>query len=212
MKVYVFKRVLENGDSTTRVAADLKNLYNVDVDMSTLLDWIQKKKEQDMNAKPGINASPPRTKEEPKNLEQWETEQLATFLRDNTWAKPYRDVLLQFYTTLEDPPSDNPSLDFLDGLVRKESHKDLKSAVKTLKAKKEYVFNFVKAWKAHPKWKKIRAFKVNPESTIKKVNTLSRVQYGFRLDESARYKIEQYLKCPVMVSQSVLKDREEDRP
>jgi hypothetical protein len=148
----------------------------------------------------------------PKNLEQWETEQLATFLRDNTWAKPYRDMLLQFYTMLDDPPSDNPSLDFLDGLVRKESHEDLKSAVNTLKAKKEYVFNFVKAWKAHPKWKKIRAFKVNPESTMKKVNTLSRVQYGFRLDESARYKIEQYLKCPVMVSQSVLKDREEDRP
>jgi transcription elongation factor Elf1 len=63
VKVYVFKRVLETGDSTTRVAADLKNLHNVDVDTSTLLDWIQKKKEQDMNAKPGINASPPRTKE-----------------------------------------------------------------------------------------------------------------------------------------------------
>ena len=148
----------------------------------------------------------------PKKLEQWATEQLTTFLRDNPWAKPYRDTLLQFYAILEDPPSDNPSLDFLDKLVSKESHKDLKSAVNTLKAKKEYVFNFVKAWKAHPKWKKIRAFKVNPEPTLKKVNTLSRVQYGFRLDESARYKIEQNLICPVMISQSALKVKEGDIP
>nr|MDO8083732.1 hypothetical protein [Candidatus Sigynarchaeum springense]MDO8087067.1 hypothetical protein [Candidatus Sigynarchaeum springense]MDO8087256.1 hypothetical protein [Candidatus Sigynarchaeum springense]MDO8088281.1 hypothetical protein [Candidatus Sigynarchaeum springense]MDO8088421.1 hypothetical protein [Candidatus Sigynarchaeum springense] len=79
-------------------------------------------------------------------------------------------------------------------------------------AKKEYVFNFVKAWKAHPKWKSIRAFKVSPEPTMKKINAISRTQYGFRLDESARYKLEQHLKCPVMVSQSVLKDNGVDRP
>nr|MDO8088774.1 hypothetical protein [Candidatus Sigynarchaeum springense]MDO8117707.1 hypothetical protein [Candidatus Sigynarchaeota archaeon] len=63
VKIYVFKRVLENGDSTTRVAADLKTLHNVDVEVSTLLDWIQKKKEQDMSAKPDNNASILRTKE-----------------------------------------------------------------------------------------------------------------------------------------------------
>nr|MDO8087048.1 hypothetical protein [Candidatus Sigynarchaeum springense] len=148
----------------------------------------------------------------PVNLEQWETELLIPFLRDNTWARSYRDTLLQFYTMLDDPPSENPSLEFLDKLVCKESHKDLKSAVNTLKAKKEYVFNFVKAWKAHPKWKSIRAFKVSPEPTMKKINAISRTQYGFRLDESARYKLEQHLKCPVMVSQSVLKDNGVDRP
>jgi len=47
VKQYVFKRVLEKGDSSTRVAADLKDLHNVDVDMTTILDWIQKKKDQD---------------------------------------------------------------------------------------------------------------------------------------------------------------------
>nr|MDO8087047.1 hypothetical protein [Candidatus Sigynarchaeum springense] len=63
VKIYVFKRVLDNGDSTTRVAADLKTLHNVDADVSTLLDWIQKKKEQDMSANPGNNAKSQRTKE-----------------------------------------------------------------------------------------------------------------------------------------------------
>jgi len=148
----------------------------------------------------------------PENLEQWETELLIPFLQDNAWAKSCRDTLLQFYTMLNDPPSENPSLDFLDGLIRKETHKDLKSAVNTLKSKKEYVFNFVKAWKAHPKWKSIRAFKVSPEPTMKKINAIARVQYGFRLDESARYKLEQHLKCPVIISQSVLKDNGLDLP
>ena len=52
VKQYVFKRVLEKGDSATRVAADLKDLHNVSVDVTTVLDWIQKRKEQDMKAAP----------------------------------------------------------------------------------------------------------------------------------------------------------------
>jgi predicted nucleic-acid-binding Zn-ribbon protein len=47
VKLYVFKRVLEKGDSSTRVVSDLQDLHNIDVDVTTILDWIQDKKEQD---------------------------------------------------------------------------------------------------------------------------------------------------------------------
>ena len=50
VKRYVLKRFLEKGDSTTRVAVDLKDLHNVEVDVTTILDWIQKKREQDTKA------------------------------------------------------------------------------------------------------------------------------------------------------------------
>ena len=56
VKQYVFKRVLNKGDSATRVAGDLKDLHHVNVDVTTVLEWIQKKKEQDMK-------SPPESKE-----------------------------------------------------------------------------------------------------------------------------------------------------
>jgi hypothetical protein len=62
VKLYVFKRVLEKGDSSTRVAADLKELHNVDVDVTTILDWIQNKKGQDAKATSTTGGSPDTTK------------------------------------------------------------------------------------------------------------------------------------------------------
>jgi len=62
VKQYVFRRVLEKGDSSTRVAADLKDLHNVDVDVTTILDWIQKKKDQDTKAALEGKASPRKPK------------------------------------------------------------------------------------------------------------------------------------------------------
>ena len=143
----------------------------------------------------------------PVNMEEWEIEKVATFLKDNTWAEPYRTTLLQFYKLFEDSSCEDPSLDFLDAIVSKESCDELKSAVSTLKAKKEYIFNHVKALKKHPEWKRYPGFKLNPEPFMKRTNDLKRVQYGLRSDENGAYKLAQFLGCPVMQSQSVLNDK-----
>jgi hypothetical protein len=58
----------------------------------------------------------------------------------------------------------------------------------------------------HPEWKDHPGFKSNPEPYMKRVNDLSRAQYGLRSDENAAYKLAQFLGCPVMQSQSVLND------
>jgi hypothetical protein len=64
----------------------------------------------------------------------------------------------------------------------------------------------VKALKVHPKWKDTPMFKVNPEPTMNRINDLARTQYGLRSDGMASYKLEQYLKCPILISPAVLAD------
>jgi hypothetical protein len=142
----------------------------------------------------------------PKNMEKWEERDLRIFLKKNPWARPYRETIRRFYNLLDNPPSTTPSLDFLDTLLHEESHDMLKSAICTLKAKREQVFNFVKVLKVHPEWKKTPMFKMNPEPTMKRINDLARVQYGLRSDDMASYKLEQYLKCPILISPAVLAD------
>lgn len=143
----------------------------------------------------------------PRNLAEWEKSDLKSFLKENPWARPYRETIRRFYNLLEKPPKSTPSLDFLDKILQDDSHDWLKSAINTLKTRREQVFNFVKALKIHPEWEDSRSFKVNPEPIMRRVNDLARGQYGFRSDEMAAFKIEQFLNCPVILSSEVLADQ-----
>jgi hypothetical protein len=146
---------------------------------------------------------------QPENLSEHEIHRLATYEVQHPWAAVPRDALLRFYDLLDDPTNKDTSLDFLDALVKPESHDWLRSAVATLKAKNDYVFNFAKAWQAHPKWRDLRGFKVNPEHVMKKVNAVARAQNSFRSDESARFRLERILKCPVIISETILSEKAE---
>lgn len=143
----------------------------------------------------------------PANLEDWEKSGLRAFLKENSWARPYREAIRRFYNLLKNPPKTTPSLDFLDKILNEDSHDWLKSAIDTLQTRREQVFNFVKALKIHPEWEDVRSFKVNPEPTMRRVNDLARVQYGFRTDKMAAFKIDQFLNCPVILSSEVLADQ-----
>ncbi len=147
----------------------------------------------------------------PENMSEWETKQVSAFLRTNAWAMVPRETLLRYYSLLDDPTGKDTSLDFLDALVAPESHDWLRSAVATLKAKRDNIFNFVKVWQAHPAWRGIRGFKVNPEHVMKKVNAIARAQYSFRSDESARFRLERALNCPVIISETILSERGGDQ-
>ncbi len=56
VKEYVFKRVLDMGDSMHRVSSDLKVLHNVDLAVQTISDWITKRKETDTSNLPEAKA------------------------------------------------------------------------------------------------------------------------------------------------------------
>ena len=148
---------------------------------------------------------------QPENLSKKEGEKLTTFLQGNQWAGVPREVLLKYYDLLDDPTGKDTSLDFLDALVKPESHDWLRSAVATLKAKKENVFNFVKAWDAHPKWRDIRGFKVNPEHVMKKVNAVARRNTVFGQTKVRDFSLERILKCPVIISETILSENTEDQ-
>ncbi|GAI41380.1 unnamed protein product, partial [marine sediment metagenome] len=91
-------------------------------------------------------------------------------------------------------------------IVSDKSHPWLKSAVDTLIKNEEQIFRFQVIYKKFPKLKNNKAFKVVNESTMKKINKLFRVQHGMRTVENIQMRISNYLKCPIIVSSSVLED------
>jgi len=142
----------------------------------------------------------------PKNVTKWENEWMEEFFTANAWAHDIRDVMVKFYNLFDDPSGNEQSFSFLDNLITDESHERLKSAVETLKSKQEYVFNYLNAWKSRRAWNGIKSIKVNAEFINKQINSIFRIQFGFRSDESARYRLEQFLKCPVFFSRSLLRE------
>jgi len=142
----------------------------------------------------------------PKNVTKWEKEWMEDFFTTNAWAHDIRDVMVKFFDLLDDPSGKEQSFSFLDTLVSDESHERLKSAVETLKEKQEYVFNYLNAWSSRKAWNGIKSIKVNAEFINKHVNSIFRIQFGFRSDESSRYRLEQFLKCPVFFSRSLLRE------
>jgi len=142
----------------------------------------------------------------PKNVTKWENELMEGFFTTNAWAHGIRDVMVRFYNLLDDPSGKGQSFAFLDSLISKESHEKLKSAVETLKTKQEYVFNYLHAWRSKKSWNGIKSIKVNAEFINKHINNVFRIQFGFRSEESARYKLEQFLKCPVFFSRSLSRE------
>jgi len=142
----------------------------------------------------------------PKNVTKWEKEWMEEFFTTNAWAHDIRDVMVNFYDLLDDPSGKEQSFSFLDTLITDEGHERLKSAVETLKSKQEYVFNYLNAWKSRKAWNGIKSIKVNAEFINKQINSIFRIQFGFRSDESSRYRLEQFLKCPVFFSRSLLRE------
>jgi hypothetical protein len=142
----------------------------------------------------------------PKNVMPWELEKMEDFFTTNAWARGVREVMVQFYTLLDDPLDKERSFSFLDALITEDCHERLKSAVETLKEKQEYVFNYLDAWSSKRAWNGIKSIKVNTEFINNRINSIMRTQFGFRSDENARYRIEQYLGCPIIYSRSFYKE------
>lgn len=53
VRTYVFKRVLDKGDAANRVAADLRDLHNVEVTPRAINDWVKQERERSEQARGG---------------------------------------------------------------------------------------------------------------------------------------------------------------
>jgi len=96
------------------------------------------------------------------------------------------------------------SLAFLDKIVSKDSHPELKSAVATLLAKESQIFAYRAVWAEHPELAGVKATRANGEGVNRCINLLDRLQYGLRPTKHARMRLEGRLKCPFIVSELLL--------
>jgi len=131
-----------------------------------------------------------------------EMEEKNEFFTANAWPQEIRKIVIQFYELLDDPSGKAQSFSFLDALITVDCHEQLRSSIETLNTKHEYIFNYLDAWKYKRAWNDIKSIKVNAEFINKQINSIMRMQFGFRSDESARYRLEQFLKFLIIYSRS----------
>lgn len=136
----------------------------------------------------------------PKEFSQKEKKKLREYLSAHPFMRSYREVITRFYQLFERNRRGTPSLDFLGAILQEDSHKKLKAAVKTLQSKVNLIFNYRKLHEIGINWQDLKAARVNAEHVNTRLNKVARNACGLRTFESARFRAEQFLGCPVFLS------------
>lgn len=140
----------------------------------------------------------------PLNMKPYHFKKLRKYLEEFPWLRPYRRIIVKFYYQFRLAPEKRRSLKFLSHLITEDSHSWLKSGVQTLIKNEEDVFQFQNIPKLYPNLQKCKAIKIVNESSNKLVNQLFQVQCGMRTIQNLRMRISNRLKCPIIVSPTLL--------
>ena len=140
----------------------------------------------------------------PLNMRSYHTKKLRKYLKEFPWLRHYRKILVKFYYQFRISPEKRTSLKFLYRLIKENSHPALKSAIHTLIENEEQVFRFQHIHEYYPKVKPCKSVKVVNESSNKLVTQLYRTQCGMRTIKNLRMRISNRLKCPIIVSPTLL--------
>ena len=140
----------------------------------------------------------------PLNMKSYHNKKLRKYLKEFPWLRHYRKVLVKFYYQFHMPPEKRRSLRFLSRLITEDSHPWLKSAVHTLIENEEQVFRFQHFHEYYPKIKASKSMKVVNESSNKLLTQLYQTQCGMRTIKNLRMRVSNRLKCPIIVSPTLL--------
>ena len=140
----------------------------------------------------------------PLNMQPYHKKKLRKYLKEFPWLRPYRTIIVKFYYQFRDPSNRRSSLKFLSRLITEESHPWLKSAVQTLIENEEQVFRFQHIHEVYPRTKPCKSIKVVNESSNKLISQLYQTQCGMRTIKNLRMRISNRLKCPIIVSPTLL--------
>ncbi len=140
----------------------------------------------------------------PVNMKPYHCNKLRKYLKEFSWLRSYRKLLVKFYYQFRLPPEKRSPLSFLSRLITDTSHSWLKSAVKTLIKNEENVFRFQHFREFFPKVKFSKSIKVVNESVNKLVNKLHQTQCGMRTLENIRMRVSNRLNCPIIISPALL--------
>ncbi len=140
----------------------------------------------------------------PINMKSNHSKKLRKYLKEFPWLRSYRQLLVKFYYQFRLTPEKRSPLTFLSRLITDTSHFRLKSAVQTLLDNEESVFRFQHFSELFPKIKPSKSIKVVNESCNKLVNRLYQTQCGMRTIKNIRMRISHRLKCPIIISPTLL--------
>ncbi len=140
----------------------------------------------------------------PLNMSSYNLKKLRKSLQEFPWLRTYRKTIVKFYYQFRLAPGKRSSLKFLSRLITEDSHIWLKSAIQTLIKNEEQIFRFQHIPEINTKGELYKAVKVVNESSNKLVNQLYRVQCGMRTLPNLRMRISHRLKCPIIISPTLL--------
>lgn len=140
----------------------------------------------------------------PLNMKTYHKKKLRKYLKEFPWLRSYRKIMTTFYRQFDLPPEKRRSLNFLTQLQTGNCHPRLNSAINTLLEYEEHVFRYQSIHIPAQKLKNKRSIKVVNESSNKIVNQLYRTQCGMRTLENMRMRITHRLKCPIIISPSLI--------
>lgn len=140
----------------------------------------------------------------PLNMTPYHIKKLRKYLKEFPWLRPYRRIIVKFYYQFRVSSNRRTSLKFLSRLITEESHLWLKNAIHTLIDNEEQVFRFQRIHEVSPKYKLCKSMKVVNESSNKLVTQLYHTQCGMRTLQNLRMRISNRLKCPIIVSPTLL--------
>jgi Transposase len=140
----------------------------------------------------------------PTNMNKFNKKMLREYLNDYPWLQSIRKAIRIFHYQFRAPRTSWRSLSFLRKIVKEDSHSDLKSAINTLVENEDKIFAYRRIWDEYPHLRGNCGIRSNHEQVNRKINMVSRNQFGFRDTCSARHRLEGILKCPIMVSKHLL--------
>lgn len=140
----------------------------------------------------------------PVNMNPYHRNKLRKYLKEFTWLRPHRKIIVKFYYQFRLLPEKRAPLSFLSSLINDASHPWLKAAVQTLIENEENVFRFQRFREFFPRVKFSKSIKVVNESVNKLVNQLYQTQCGMRTLENIRMRVSHRLNCPIIISPALL--------
>lgn len=142
----------------------------------------------------------------PLNMKQYHKKKLIKCLKMFPWLRSYRQIIVKFYYQFRLPLEKNPSLNFLTQLLSDNCHTWLRSAINTLIKNEEHIFQYKHLYKSNPRIKTVKSIKVVNESSNRVLNQLFQTQYGMRTIENVRMRVAHRLKCPIIISPSLMEN------
>lgn len=138
----------------------------------------------------------------PLNMKSTHKKLLRNSLKKLPWLRVYRKLIVKYYYQFRLPPEKRKSLSFLSQFITSDAtHERLKSAVQTLVKNEDKIFRFQQLPYTYASKKSI---KVVDESSNRLIQKLFFVQHGMRTLNNLRMRISKRLKCPIIVSPTMI--------